>query len=82
MAGKATDPAAPSKPKARSDAYTGMLLLSLLVLAGGCILLFLDYSQYPTTKPPPVPKASVASPQLDGAPPGGEAGKGKDAKKQ
>jgi hypothetical protein len=32
--------------KPRNDAYTGMLVLSLLGLLIGCVLLFLDYSQY------------------------------------
>jgi hypothetical protein len=37
---------------ATNDAYTGMLSISLLALIGGCVLLFLDYSQYPDSKPP------------------------------
>jgi hypothetical protein len=47
--------------KPRNDAYTGMLLLSLLVLIAGCFLLYLDYSQYPSSKAPkpgPVPVVS------------------------
>jgi hypothetical protein len=47
--------------KARSDAYTGMLLISLIVLIAGCALLYLDYSQYPSTKPPPLPSRPAAS---------------------
>lgn len=42
---------------AKMDAYTGMLAISLLALLGGCLLLFLDYSQYPDKAPPTVPKA-------------------------
>jgi hypothetical protein len=38
-----------SKPP--SDAYTGMLLVSLLAMIAGCLFLYLDYSEYPTTKP-------------------------------
>jgi hypothetical protein len=41
----------PQKPKPRNDAYTGMLVLSLIVLVVGCVLLYLDYNQYPTSKP-------------------------------
>lgn len=35
-----------------NDAWTGMLAISLLALIGGGVLLWLDYSQYPTTDPP------------------------------
>jgi hypothetical protein len=68
------------KPKARSDAYTGMLLLSLIVLIAGCVLIYLDFSQYPTSKPKSVPsKASAISNPLGpgggGAPKGGQPGK-------
>src|SRR6476469_2430021 len=40
---------------APNDAYTGMLTISLLALIGGCVLLFLDYSQYPEKNPPALP---------------------------
>jgi hypothetical protein len=60
---------------ATNDAYTGMLVISLLALIAGSVLLYLDYSQYP----PNPPKAQVPSPPAierkgDGAPappPGG-----------
>jgi hypothetical protein len=55
-----------SKPKPRSDAYTGMLLLSLLILIGASVLVYLDYSQYPTSKPPAVPKVAPISNPLGG----------------
>jgi hypothetical protein len=45
---------APAKP--RSDAYTGLLTVSLLALLTGAVFLFLDYSQYPSG---PVPKVSA-----------------------
>jgi hypothetical protein len=46
-----------------NDAYTGMLGISLFALILGCVLLYLDYSQYPDSKGPAIPKApSVASP--------------------
>lgn len=57
----------------RSDAYTGMLLISLLALIAGCILLFLDYNQYPSAPPakvtPTQPPARVEPPTEP--PPGG-----------
>jgi hypothetical protein len=62
------------KPKARNDAYTGMLLLSLLVLIASCVLIYLDYSQYPTSKPPAPPKVSAVGP-AEGGPAGGGAPK-------
>jgi len=52
---------ADDEPKATSDAYTGMLSISLLALIAGCVLLFLDYSQYPEKEPPPVPKGPPAA---------------------
>ena len=65
MAVKKTDDA----PPATNDAYTGMLAISLLALIGGCVLLYLDFSQYPDSKGPTVPKAPpIATPAKDGAP--------------
>ncbi len=46
-----------------NDAYTGMLGISLFALLLGCVLLYLDYSQYPDAKGPAIPKSPpVASP--------------------
>ena len=56
----------------RSDAYTGMLIISLVALAVGCAFLDLDYSAY-TGKPPPVP---ANLPQLSAPPAGGQGGAG------
>ena len=48
---------------ATNDAYTGMLAISLCALIVGCVLLYLDYSQYPDSKAPAVPKApAIAAP--------------------
>ncbi len=44
---------APASPP--SDAYVGLLGISLGALILGCILLFLDYNEYPTAKPTPPP---------------------------
>jgi hypothetical protein len=50
-------------PPATNDAYTGMLAISLFALIGGCVLLYLDYSQYPDSKGPTPPKApAIAAP--------------------
>jgi hypothetical protein len=38
-------------PPAKSDAYTGLLLISLLAMLTGIVLLYLDWSQYPDQKP-------------------------------
>jgi hypothetical protein len=57
---------------ARNDAYTGMLVISLLALLTGAVLLFLDYNQYPDKKPPQVPKGSIEAPVAPGA--GGQGG--------
>ncbi len=43
-----------NQAKPSNDAYTGMLAISLLALIAGAALLWLDYSRYPTTKPPKV----------------------------
>ena len=50
--------------KPRNDAYTGMLVLSLLGLLLGCVLLFLDYNQYSGTPPPQVQKVQPFNPNL------------------
>jgi hypothetical protein len=45
----------------KSDVYTGLLALSLIAMIVSCLLLFLDYSQYGTSKAP-----NVAVPQPKG----------------
>jgi hypothetical protein len=52
----------PDAAPAQNDAYTGMLALALIALIGGCVLLYLDYSQYEGKSPPPTPKYSVPAP--------------------
>ena len=56
-----------------NDAYTGMLVISLLALIVGSVLLFIDYSQYggkaPTVSalpPLPVPQKVDVEPKKDG----------------
>lgn len=64
---KPTSPYAPAK----SDAYTGLLIISLLALIAGCVFLYLDLSQYKNPKPPPLPGVGGAR-----APGGGQVGQG------
>ena len=44
--------------KPASDAYTGLLAISLVAMIIGCVLLVLDRSQYPESKPPAAPAAA------------------------
>jgi hypothetical protein len=57
----------------RNDAYTGMLIVSLIALLAGTLLLFLDWNQYPDKNPPKVikvvPEAAVPADQKDEAQP-------------
>ena len=66
MAAKArketTVPPKDNRVKAPNDAWTGMLAISLLALIAGCVLLFLDWSQYPDKEPPAVKKFVPAPP--------------------
>jgi hypothetical protein len=39
------------KAKPTNDAYTGMLVVSFVALLVGCVLMYMDYSQY-DSKPP------------------------------
>jgi hypothetical protein len=55
----------------RSDAYTGMLTLSLIAMIVSCVVLYLDYAQYGSTKAPMpnIPKAAKPNPGINqGAP--------------
>jgi len=55
----------------RSDAYTGMLILSLLALVAGCLFLYLDWSSYSSSKPPALPKGLPQQAPTGAAPAGG-----------
>jgi hypothetical protein len=46
----------------KSDAYTGLLAISLGAMIIGCLMLYLDYSTYPTQKPPQAPSPTVVVP--------------------
>ena len=72
--GRAGYEAATGQP--RNDAYTGMLGISLGALIIGCILLFLDYSEYPAGKnpdkpPPPSQRPNVGAPAVPAVAPAG-----------
>jgi hypothetical protein len=58
------------QPAARSDAYTGLLLISLLAQLVGVLFFYLDWSQYPTSKPQEPPGLTAAA---GGPRPGGPA---------
>lgn len=61
---KIRDDDAPVRVQPRSDAYTGMLVISLVAMVTGCVLLYLDWSQYPDKPPtPPAPVKIEAAPQ-------------------
>lgn len=49
----------------QSDAYVGLLAISLGAMIVGCALLFWDYASYPE-KQPPKPPAPVAAKSLEG----------------
>src|SRR5204863_8541314 len=59
-------------PRARNDAYTMMLFVTLLAIGIGCTLLYLDYDEY--GKQPPPKEAVPTLPKL-----GDEGGKGAPA---
>jgi hypothetical protein len=53
------DVAAPPPP---SDAYTGLLAISLAAMIIGSVLLFLDYQDYGKTKPGAAPAPATVKP--------------------
>jgi hypothetical protein len=68
MAAKSRDAGTSAGP--RSDAYTGMLLISLLAQIAAVIFLYLDWSQYPTDKPKEPPAITISSGTATGPGPG------------
>ena len=51
--------------KATNDAYTGMLIISLLALIAGAVFLFLDFNQYPAVQPPKIPANAPVLPKVE-----------------
>jgi len=58
----------PTTYRAANDAYTGMLAISLIALAVGSTLLYLDYQQYPEANPKPPEKKAPAAIKLEAPP--------------
>ncbi len=52
----------PGAPKSGSDAYTGLLAISLLAMIAGSVFLYMDYSQYASKKPEVPPPPSNVQP--------------------
>lgn len=50
-----------AQPRARSDAYVGMLALAFIAQLVGALFLYLDYSSYPPGTPPKVASAPPAA---------------------
>ncbi len=55
--------------KPRSDAYVGLLFISLLAQITAAVFFYLDWSQFPTSKPTPPP--TVSAPAAPSGPAGG-----------
>ena len=55
--------------KPKSDAYTGILAVSLLFLIAGCVFLYLDASEYPDSTAPSPTRVNLST-----SPPGGAGG--------
>jgi hypothetical protein len=54
-----TTPTPPPQLVKRNDAYTGLLAISFLAMAGACVLLYFEYQQYENRNPPAMPKIDV-----------------------
>ena len=69
-------PTTDSEAPARSDAYVGLLLISLLAQIAGVVFFYLDWSQYESAKPKVPPAATVPAVPAPGAgnPPAGGGG--------
>ncbi len=61
MAARARDDSSDSSGQPQSDAYTGMLIISLIAQITGVVFLYLDWSQYPTAKPSDPPAVTSGS---------------------
>jgi hypothetical protein len=62
MAAKARGSNYDTTPKPRSDAYVGLLFISLLAQIVGAVFFFLDWNQYPEAKPKAAPSIQVPAP--------------------
>jgi hypothetical protein len=50
------------RPQPKSDAYTGMLGISLAALVIGTVLVYLDYARYPKAEAPKVQRSEMPAP--------------------
>jgi hypothetical protein len=70
---RTADAEVPVRPRSRSDAYVGLLLIALLAQLAGVLFLFLDYSAFPDKAPPKGPTLQVLVPGGGAAPAPGPA---------
>jgi hypothetical protein len=64
----------PAQPGPKSDAYVGLLFIALVAQITGAVFFYLDWSAYPSSKPPTPAAISVQTPPLPGTGAGGGAG--------
>jgi hypothetical protein len=71
MAARSRDSSRASQDAPRNDAYTGLLAISLLAQIVGVVFFYMDYSNYPTSKPqvPQMPNLSAPAAAPAPAPP-------------
>jgi hypothetical protein len=69
MAAKKASAGKESSAKPRSDAYVGLLAISLLAQIAGAVFLFLDYSQYEGSKDPIAIARGLKTKAMESAPP-------------
>lgn len=55
----------PERPRARNDAYVMMLFITLIAIAVGCVLMYLDHQEYGGKSP--TPGAAPTLPKLGDA---------------
>jgi hypothetical protein len=73
---KESDRDRPERPRARSDAYVMMLFITLIAIAVGCVLMYLDHEEYGGKSPPKevaptLPKLGEGEAKTDGGKTGG-----------
>ena len=55
-----------NRPATKSDAYTGLLIVSLLAQVIGATFFYLDWNSYPTAKPTVPAAPQISAPQGGG----------------
>ncbi|MBY0229573.1 MAG: hypothetical protein K2W96_09865 [Gemmataceae bacterium] len=56
------------EPAPKSDAYVGLLVISLIAQIVGAVFFYLDWSSYPSSKPPAPPPPVSVTQKLPGEP--------------